>query len=114
MRNDWRARNHPGYWAFVLQRLSGVLLALFLPVHFWALSQALHGAAALDAFLAWTASPLAQTGELGLVVLLALHLTGGIRLLMLEFLDWREWHKGLFAAAIAASAAAGLGFALVV
>lgn len=114
MRNDWRARNHPGYWAFVLQRLSGVLLALFLPWHFWALGQALHGAAALDAFLAWTESPLAQTGELGLVVLLALHLTGGIRLLMLEFLDWREWQKGLLAAAVAASAAAGLAFALVV
>lgn len=114
MRNDWRARNHPGYWAFFLQRVSGVLLAAFLPFHFWALGQALHGAAALDGFLAWTDNPLAKAGELGLVVLLALHLTGGIRLLMLEFLDWREWQKALLAVAGALTAAAGLAFVLAV
>lgn len=114
MSNDWRSRNHPGYWAFFLQRVSGVLLAAFLPVHFWALGQALHGAAALDRFLVWTDSPLAKFGEFGLVVLLALHLTGGIRLLMLEFLDWREWQKALLAAAAAGTAAAGLAFALAV
>ena len=36
MKNDFRARNHPAYWAFVVHRASGVLLALFPPLHFWA------------------------------------------------------------------------------
>ena len=34
MRNDWRARNHPAWWAFLVHRISGLALALFLPLHF--------------------------------------------------------------------------------
>ncbi len=51
MRNDFRARNHPAWWAFLVHRLSGLALAVFLPLHFWVLGQALHGEAALDGFL---------------------------------------------------------------
>ncbi len=47
---DWRSRNHPAYWAFLAHRVSGLLLALFLPAHFWALSRAIDGEAE---FLAW-------------------------------------------------------------
>jgi fumarate reductase subunit D len=46
------------------------------------------------------------------VLLLAAHLTGGVRLLALEFLAWREWHKTLLALAAGGAAAAGLAFAL--
>ena len=42
-------RNHPGHWAFIAHRLSGVALALFLPFHFLMLGLALDGAAAFDA-----------------------------------------------------------------
>ena len=47
MKSDFRARNHPAYWAFLVHRLSGVLLSLFIPLHFWVLGQALHGEARL-------------------------------------------------------------------
>jgi len=112
MKSDFRARNHPAYWAFVVHRASGVLLSLFLPLHFWALGQALQGAARLDTFLRWTEQPLVKAGETLLVLLLAAHFAGGLRLLALEFLAWRNWHKGLLAAAAGASVAAGLIFAL--
>ena len=112
MKNDFRARNHPAYWAFIVHRGSGVLLALFLPLHFWALGQALHGAAALDGFLRWTEQPLVKFAETGLVLLLAAHMAGGVRLLMLEFLEWREWQKTLLAAAAGVSLVAGLAFLL--
>lgn len=112
MKNDFRARNHPAYWAFLVHRFSGVLLALFLPLHFWALGQALHGAAALDGFLRWTEQPLVKLAETGLVLLLAAHMAGGLRLLALEFLDWRDWQKTLLAAAAGLSLAAGLAFLL--
>ena len=39
-------RNHPAYWAFVLHRLSGLALALFLPVHLYVLSMAIGDGAA--------------------------------------------------------------------
>jgi fumarate reductase subunit D len=112
MKNDFRARNHPAWWAFIVHRASGVLLALFLPFHFWALGQALQGAQALDGFLRWTEQPLVKFAETGLVLLLAAHMAGGVRLLMLEFLPWRDWQKTLLALAAGISLAAGLVFAL--
>ncbi len=112
MKNDFRARNHPAYWAFIVHRASGLLLALFLPFHFWALGQALQGAPALDSFLHWTQQPLVKFAEIGLVLLLAAHMTGGVRLLMLEFLPWRDWQKSLLAVAAGASLVVGLAFAL--
>jgi fumarate reductase subunit D len=112
MKNDFRARNHPAYWAFVVHRASGVLLALFLPVHFWALGRALEGEARLDSFLRWSDQPLVKAAETALVLLIAAHLTGGLRLLALEFLEWRDWHRSLLAIAAGVAAAAGLVFLL--
>lgn len=105
-------RNHPGFWAFAVHRVSGIALAAFLPVHFWALGSALEGAAAFDSFLAWTERPLVKLAEWGIVLLLAAHLGGGLRVLALEFLPWRDWQKTLAAIAAAFSLAAGLAFAL--
>ena len=112
MRNDFRARSHPAYWAFIVHRASGVLLALFLPVHFWALGQALRGEERLESFLRWSDQPLVKFAETVLVLLLAAHMTGGLRLLALEFLAWRDWHKSLLAAAAGFALAAGLAFLL--
>lgn len=107
-RNDWRARGNAGYWAFVLHRVSGIALALFLPLHFWALSTSLQGAAALDGFLRWTDSPLFKFAEWGLVILLTAHMAGGIRLLVIEFGQWQGTRKLGIAAALAASFAVGV------
>jgi fumarate reductase subunit D len=112
MKSDFRARNHPAYWAFLTHRVSGVLLSLFLPLHFWALGRALQGEAGLDAFLRWSEQPLVKFAETVLVLLLAAHLTGGLRLLALEFLAWRDWQKRLLAAAAGITVAAGLIFLL--
>ena len=112
MKSDWRARNHPAYWAFVVHRASGVLLALFLPLHFWALGQALSGEEKLESFLRWSDQPLVKFAETALVLLLAAHMTGGLRLLALEFLAWRDWQLSLLAAAAGVSIVAGLAFLL--
>ena len=112
MKIDIRARNHPAYWAFVVHRASGVLLALFLPLHFWALGQALHGEERLESFLRWSDQPLVKFAETVLVLLLAAHMTGGLRLLALEFLAWRDWHKSLLAAAAGVALVGGLVFLL--
>lgn len=112
MKNDFRSRNHPAFWAFLVHRLSGLALALFLPLHFWALGQAITGAAQLESFLRWTDAPLVKFAEWGLVLLLAAHLTGGLRLLALEFLPWRDWQKSLAAIAGGIAIVTGLVFAL--
>ena len=112
-RNDVRARGHAAYWAFVVHRVSGIVLALFLPIHFLVLSQALVQPAALDHFLNWTRQPTVKAAETLLVVALAAHLAGGVRLLFVEFAGWRaEWQKTLLACAAAATFIYALLFAL--
>ena len=106
------SRDHPAYWAFLVHRLSGLALAAFLPLHFWALGTALEGEARLGEFLAWSEQPLVKLAEWGLVLLLAAHLAGGLRLLALEFLPWQNWQKTLAAAAAGASLLCALAFAL--
>ena len=110
--SSWRKGAHPSYAAFVVHRLSGLALALFLPVHFWALGQAIHGDASLDGFLRWSDQPLVKLAEIVLVMLLAAHFAGGLRLLFLEFLGWRDWQKAAVAAGAGFSLAAGLLFLL--
>ncbi len=110
--NDFRARKHLSYWAFLAHRLSGLVLASFLPWHFWALGQAIHGEAALDGFLRYSDRALFKFGEWGLVVLLALHLAGGVRLLLIEFGPWSGLRKNWIAGAFGFAFAAGLAFAL--
>ena len=95
-------------WVAHVHRVSGIALAIFLPLHFWALGNALQ----LDSFLAWTEQPLVKAGEWAIVVALAAHLAGGLRVLAIEFLDWHAWQKSLAAIAAAVTLAVGLAFAL--
>ena len=103
------SRRSAGYWAFLAHRLSGLALALFIPLHFLALGLALEGAEPLDRFLDFAELPFVKAAEWALVVLLAVHLSLGARLLVLELGAWR----GLRIAWIgwAAGAAAAVGFA---
>ncbi len=106
----WAARRHPGYAAFLAHRVSGVLLALFLPAHFLVLGLALEDAAALDGFLRWTEAPLVKLAEWGLVLLLTVHLAAGLRLLALELLPWRGARHGWIGWGAGAAFAIGLVF----
>ena len=101
-----------GFVAALLHRLSGVALAVFLPMHFLALATSLQGADALDAFLALTRNPFVKAAEWGLVTALALHLALGLRLLAIELLAWRERSAAIIPAAFAAAVAIGLLFLL--
>ena len=96
-------RTHALWLAYMLHRLSGLALALFLPLHFWVLGMALNDADRLDSFLSITANPMVKLAEFGLVFLLAVHFFGGLRLLVLEFLPWPAPHKTLAAGAVAVS-----------
>jgi fumarate reductase subunit D len=84
------ARRHGAYWAFIGHRLSGLALGLFLPLHFWILALALEEGQRLDRFLAFAEIGAVKLAEAGLVALLVLHLSFGLRLLALELLAWRS------------------------
>ena len=96
--------------AAMVHRVSGVALAIFLPVHFFVLSLAFHGGAQLDVFLRWTDQPLVKFAEGGLVFLLAVHLLGGLRVLVIENFAWRDGQKQIAAIAAAVSILVAAGF----
>ena len=50
------SRAHPLWLAYIVHRLSGLALVLFLPVHFWVLSKAVSDPNRLDSLLAFTES----------------------------------------------------------
>lgn len=105
-------RGHPLWIAWLVHRLSGLALALFLPAHFLVLGLALTDPAALDGALRWMDNPWVTAAETGLVLLLGLHLFGGLRLLALEFLPWSPRQKTFAAAAVALACAVSAGFLL--
>jgi fumarate reductase subunit D len=101
-----------GFIAALLHRIAGIALAVFLPIHFIALSSALNGADALDAFLKATATPLLKLAEGGIVVGLALHMALGLRVLAIEFIPVREYTRVVLSSCIAAVFAVGVIFLL--
>lgn len=96
-------RAHPLWFAYFLHRVSGLALALFLPLHFWVLAMAVTDPARLDGFLSLTETGLVKIAEFGLVFLLAVHMFGGLRLMALEWLPWTPPQKTLAATAVALS-----------
>src|SRR5690349_4143272 len=101
-----------GFVAALLHRLAGIALAIFLPVHFWALSGALSGADFLDKFLKVTDTPLVKAAEFGIVVALALHMALGLRVLAIEFLPLGERTRVAISVCLAAGFAVGVAFLL--
>jgi len=97
------SRAHPLWLAYILHRVSGVGLALFLPLHFWVLAMAMTDPARLDGFLTLTESSIVKLVEFGLVFGLAVHMFGGLRLMAMEWLPWTPPQKTLAAAATAVS-----------
>lgn len=108
-------RAHPLWLAYILHRLSGLALALFLPLHFWVLAMAMTDPARLDGFLNMNNALVIKLAEFGLVFLLAVHLFGGLRLMAMEWLPWSPSQKTMAALAVAVSLLlAGLFFLQVI
>jgi succinate dehydrogenase subunit D len=96
-------RADPLWLAALIHRVSGLALAAFLPLHFLTLGLALEDEARLDSFLRWSDQPLVKFSEAVLVFLLAIHVLGGLRLLVVENLPWCGGQKWLAAGAAAAA-----------
>jgi fumarate reductase subunit D len=109
-----RHRGNLLWLAAMLHRLSGLGLAIFLPLHFLTLGLAIDGEARLESFLRWSDAPAVKAGEAVLMFLLTLHALGGLRLLAVENLAWQggQRRNAVMAAGVAA-VVAGVFLALV-
>jgi fumarate reductase subunit D len=96
-------RTSPLWLAALVHRLSGLALAAFLPFHFLALGLAIAGEAQLDGFLRWADQPWVKISEGFLLAAMAIHMLGGLRLLAIENLAWREGQTRLAILAVVAA-----------
>jgi fumarate reductase subunit D len=71
----------PAYIAFLVHRLSGLCTGTVSSRALLALSQALRGESQLEGFLSMDDNPTVKVAEWGLVLLLAAHAGGGLRML---------------------------------
>jgi fumarate reductase subunit D len=103
-----------GFYAFMAHRLSGLALAIFLPLHFLALGLALEASPRFDEFLLWSDRPIVKAAEWVLTILVTTHLTLGLRILLIEMLPWRGQRLKLVGAAAGCAALVALLFIAVV
>ena len=89
-----------GFLSFLLRRITGVALVLYLGMHMWVIGSVLGGPASFDQRLAMVQSPLFTFLEIMLLAAVIYHAIDGIRLLIVHYFKVTEYRKSLFYAAL--------------
>lgn len=103
------SRFHAGFAAALIHRLSGLALAIFLPLHFLSLGLALEAESFAD-FMIWSSQPLVKVSEALLVTALGVHFAGGLRVLGIEFFGLTRAQGVWISCAFAFGAGVGILF----
>jgi len=80
-------RYGPGLWAWLLHRITGLLLGLYLILHLWVLSYAWSGADALNRILAFLNQPIFHLFDLALFAGFLYHGLNGLRVTVIDLMD---------------------------
>ncbi len=90
-----RYRIRTGMFAWMMHRLTGVGLVVYLIIHVWGL-KALSDPETFNRLIAGYHSPLAKMGEFALLVAVTYHAMNGLRIVLIDFLGWSPNQKKLF------------------
>ncbi len=93
-----------GFISFVLRRVSGVALVLYLGMHMWVIGSALSGPEVFDTRLAAVQTPIFKLLEIALLAAVVYHAFDGIRLLIVHYFKVTEYRKSMFYAVFVVSA----------
>jgi succinate dehydrogenase / fumarate reductase cytochrome b subunit len=80
-------RYGPGLWAWVLHRVTGLLLGLYLVLHLWTLGFVLAGSDALNSILAYLNRPVFHLFDLMLFAGFLYHGLNGLRITLVDLID---------------------------
>ncbi len=101
-----------GMWAWILFRVSGLVLAAYLFVHIWVISQGrVGGAEQLDGFFEFFDKPFLVFLDSVLVAAVLFHALNGVRILLMDCGIGIKRHKAVFWICMLIAAAAVWGFA---
>jgi succinate dehydrogenase / fumarate reductase cytochrome b subunit len=101
-----------GTWAFILNRLSGIGLTVYLFLHLIVLGTLARGPEAYDSFIRLAKSPLFVLGELLVVVGGLYHGLNGLRIALTSFGVGVAYQRWLFYAVLAIVLIGGAIFAV--
>ena len=90
-----RYRLRTGMSAWILHRLSGVALVVYLVLHIWGL-RALTSRAAYNDLIAKYHAPIYKVGEFLLLAAVVYHAMNGLRIVLIDLLGWSPNQKRLF------------------
>lgn len=93
-----------GFISWLLRRISGLALVLYLFMHIWVIGSANSGVAAFNERLGAVQTPLFKLFEIALLAAVVYHAFDGIRLLLIHYFDLTEYRKNLFWAVFIISA----------
>jgi len=93
-----------GFISWLLRRISGLALVLYLFMHIFVIGSANGGREAFDARLALVQTPIFKLFEVALLAAVVYHALDGIRLLLIHYFDLTEYRKSLFWAVFILSA----------
>ena len=101
-----------GMWAWILFRVSGLVLAAYLFVHIWVISQGrAAGADRLDSLFEFFDKPFLVFLDSVLVAAVLYHALNGVRVILMDFGVGIRRHKLVFWICMIAAAAAVWAFA---
>ncbi len=92
-----------GFISFVLRRLTGVALVLYLFTHMWVIGSINQGPEVFDARLNLVQTPFFKLAEIALLAAVVYHGLDGIRLLLVNWFKITDYRKSLFYAVLAVS-----------
>jgi len=102
-----------GMWAWVLFRISGLVLVAYLFVHIWVISQGrIGGAESLNGLFEFFDKPLLVFLDLMLVAAVLYHALNGVRILLMDVGVGISRHKAVFWVCMLVAALAFCAFAL--
>ncbi|MFB3896606.1 MAG: succinate dehydrogenase, hydrophobic membrane anchor protein [bacterium] len=104
----------PGMGSFWIQRVTGVILALYLIPHIIIISTAkLFSGATFSQVIGWMHSPIVWILELSMILGLAFHMLNGLRIILVDFFSLsRKQQQMLWAASLGCFAIVGISIVL--
>jgi succinate dehydrogenase / fumarate reductase cytochrome b subunit len=94
--NEARLNPNLGTFTYILHRLTGIALAIYLIMHTWVLSSAQISPGTFDERLAMVQTPIFHVLEYLLVAVIFIHMINGLRIIFTDFFGVTRKHKLLF------------------
>jgi len=95
----WRT----GALAWLLHRVSGLALMLYLTLHIWVTHHVVQGPESFNRIMGLLSSLPFKMMEIALLAAIVYHTFNGVRILIVDFAQGSKYHKSLFWGAIACS-----------